>query len=131
MEEIWKECSREYQDALLVLRQSEESRVFLEEGYWDVGMEKVQKQEMKMSQRIEGLAQLVLVQRVSVLTNCYMSRPVSCVNYEAVLARRGKPDRCRPEADASAFSYAGDVSPLDGAFQICLVGHYRKKFTIL
>jgi len=116
-EEIWKERSGEYQDsqdALLVSRQSEESRVLLEEGYWDVGMEEVQEQEMKVSRQIEGLAQLILMQRVSVLTNCNMRRSVSrCVNYEAVLARVGKLDRCRPEANAPAFSYnAGDVLPL-------------------
>jgi len=49
MEKIRKECAREYQDALLGLKRSEEKRVFLEEKYWDVGMEEVQKQEMKVS----------------------------------------------------------------------------------
>jgi len=62
-EEIWKECSGEYQDALLVLKQSEESRVLLEEAYWYVGMEEVQEQEMKVSRWIEELAWLILVQR--------------------------------------------------------------------
>jgi len=37
-----KECAGEYQDTLLVSTQSEESRVLLEEGYWDVGMKEVQ-----------------------------------------------------------------------------------------
>jgi len=39
---IWKECAGEYQDALLVSTQSEESRVLLEEWFWDVGMEEIQ-----------------------------------------------------------------------------------------
>jgi len=52
MEEIKKECSAEYQDALLVLKQSEESRVLTEEAYWHVGMEEVQEQKMKVSRWI-------------------------------------------------------------------------------
>jgi len=33
---------------ILRLKRSEESRVLLEKVYWDVGMEEVQKQEMKI-----------------------------------------------------------------------------------
>jgi len=36
-------------------------------------MEGVQEQKMKVSQRIEGLARLILVQRVSILTDRYLS----------------------------------------------------------
>jgi len=49
MREIWKESSWEYQDALLLLGQSEGSRVLLEEGYWSVEMEEVQEHEMEAS----------------------------------------------------------------------------------
>jgi len=124
-----------------VLRQSEENRVLFKKGYWNVGMEEVQEQEMKVSRRIEGLAQLILVQRVSVLTNRYMSRSVNCVNYEAVLACRArpdrrcpeaaKPDRRRPEADAPSPTMPETFRRLTDAFQICLVGHYCKEFIIL
>jgi len=64
-----------------------------------------------------------------------MSRYIRCyvnsVNYGAVVIRGGKPDRRRPEADAPVFSYdAGDALSLDGCV-LDLLGHYRKKFTIL
>jgi len=55
-------------------------------------------------------ARFILVQRVSVLTDRYISH---YVNYGAVLICRNKPDRRRPEADVPAFSYAGDILPLD------------------
>jgi len=70
-------------------------------------MEEVQGQEMKVSRWIEGLALLILVQRVT----RYVNRHVN----GAILIRGGKLDRRRPEADAPAFSYdARDVLPLDG-----------------
>jgi len=98
-----------------VLKQSEKKEVLLEEVYWHVEMEEVQEQEMKVSRQIEGLARLILVQRVSVSTNRYISRYVNCVNYGVVLIRGGKPDKHCPETDAPAFFYdAGDVLPLDG-----------------
>jgi len=66
---------------------------------------------MKVSRRIERLALLILVRRVSVSADRY----ISCyINYGAVLIPGGKPDMRRPEADAPAFSYDADVLPLDG-----------------
>jgi len=68
-----------------------------------------------VSRRIEELARLILVQRVSVSTNHYIScYKLNSVNYGAVVIRGGKPDSRRPEAKASAFSYdAVDVLSLD------------------
>jgi len=66
-------------------------------------MEEVQK--MKMSR---WLTLLILVRRVT----RYVNRSVA----GTVLISGGKPDRCRLEADAPAFSYdAGDVLPLGGS----------------
>jgi len=48
-EGILRECSAEYQDALLLLGQSEGSRVLLEEGYWSVEMEEIQEHEIETS----------------------------------------------------------------------------------
>jgi len=62
-----------------VLKQSEENR------YWDMGMEGVQEQEMKVSRRIEGLARLILMQRVSVSTDRYVT---SCGLHDSFISKR-------------------------------------------
>jgi len=86
-----------------VSTQSEESRV-LQEAHWDVGIEEVQKQEMKVGR---WLALLILVWRVT--------RYVSCSVTGTILIPGGRPDRRRLKADAPAFSYdAGDTLPLAG-----------------
>jgi len=78
---------------LLVSKRSEENRALLEEAYWNVGMEEAQELEMKVSRRIEKFVRLILMQRVSVSTNRYISWYVNSVNYGAVVIRGGKPDR--------------------------------------
>jgi len=101
---------------LTVVKQSEESRVFLQEAYWHVGMEEIREQEKKVSRRIEGLARYSGAVSKFIdepYINHYVNRYVNYVNYEAVLTRGTMLGRRHPEVDARAFSYdAGDVSPL-------------------
>jgi len=75
-------------------------------------MEEIQNQMMKMSRRVEGLARWVL-QRMNDSKSHRINCDVYPANGGAVVFRGDRPDRRRLEADAPAFSYAGDVLPLD------------------
>jgi len=89
----------------------------LGEAYWNVRTEEVREQRKKVSQRIEGLAQLIRVQRVSLSMNHYVNR------YWLVLSRGGLIGVQKPTFEPSPTT-PETFHRLLAEFWIRSVGHY-------